>query len=176
MELDSRPLVLFTGEVSSLIAGAIVLEQGIYRMELSPVGGFGGFILRLLMFYPFLVFSLFLYRIRMGIFAEESGEPGFNLAGDVSLIGALFFPLLLGVPLLGVGRFIEMISLWNMSEVGERSDRLPFVTPGKIAGIVAFTLLLGGTLYHALTPEYDVTLVNKEEKVALYGNFYSYGL
>ncbi|WP_367884171.1 hypothetical protein [Thermococcus sp. JCM 11816] len=60
--------------------------------------------------------------------------------------------------------------------VGTRTEGLPFVSLKKIAGIALVTLVLGGTLYYFIKPDYDFEIIKKDQKVALYGNFYDHGI
>ncbi|MBP1912676.1 hypothetical protein [Thermococcus stetteri] len=174
VDADSRPLLLFLGEAILMAAGAIIIDWWIHRTVLSPIWGFGSIVFALLPGYPFFVATAVLYRVRTGIFAGETGEPGFNLAGNITLIGALLFPLIIGVPLFTVGRFIEIFYLWKMPEVETRVRGLPFVTPRKLGVISLSALLVGGLCYYAVVPDYDFSIINGAEKVALYGNFHTY--
>lgn len=176
IDVDSRPLLFFVGETALIAVGALVLNMLVYRMELSPVFGFKTLVLSLLVLYPFIVASAVLYRIRMGLFAEETGELNFNLAGNLALIGALLLPLLIGIPLYNIGKLVEFFSLWKVPLVGTKTDGLPFVSLKKIAGIALVTLVLGGTLYYFIKPDYDFGIIKKDQKVALYGNFYDHGI
>lgn len=36
--------------------------------------------------------------------------------------------------------------------------------------------MLGGTLYYFIKPDYDFEIIKKDQKVALYGNFYDHGI
>ncbi|ASJ03014.1 hypothetical protein A3L09_06965 [Thermococcus profundus] len=169
VDIDSRPLILFIAEAGLMTAGILAINWWIHRTALSPTWGFGRMVFTLLAGYPFFVAAAVLYRIRMGIFAGETEELGFNLAGNVVLIGALLFPLLIGVPLFTLGRFIEMFYLWKMPLIGSRVDYLPFAAIKKIGGIALSALLIGGLAYYAVTPDYDFSIVNEAEKIALYG-------
>ncbi len=126
VEVDSRPLKLYIIETALLLASLPALSWGVKWALLRPSWGIYKLINSLAPAYPIIVASALVYRLRMGIFAGSTDELNFNLAGNLYLIGALLFPVLVGVVLMSIARLIEAYSYRRLPLTARKGVPLNF--------------------------------------------------
>ncbi|ASJ00673.1 hypothetical protein [Thermococcus gorgonarius] len=165
VEVDSRPLKLFLVEAALLVAALFVLSWSIKWVLLKPSWGIYNIINSLAPAYPLIVASAIVYRFRMGLFAESTGELNFNLAGNLYLIGALLFPVVIGVVLMDLARFVEAYSYWTLPLAAKRNVPLNF-SKTKALGVLVVSLILTPVLANVPFTNYDIS--KRADGVALY--------
>nr|WP_240921749.1 DUF996 domain-containing protein [Thermococcus sp. 21S9] len=165
VDVDSRPLKLFAVEVGLFAVALYLLTLSSKWVLLNPSWGFYKLVNSLAPAYPVLVANALVYRVRMGLFAESTDELNFNLAGNVYLIGALLFPILVGVVLMAIARFVEAYSYWKLPMTAKTNVTINF-SPKKAIAIFTASLLLSPVLFHVPFESYGHSA--RSDGVALY--------
>ncbi|WP_144244843.1 DUF996 domain-containing protein [Thermococcus eurythermalis] len=154
VDVDSRPLKLFLLEAALFLVAVFLLSLALEWVLLKPSWGIYKLINLLAPAYPAFVASALVYRLRMGLFAESTGELNFNLVGNLYLVGALLFPVLIGVVLMSIARLVEAYSYWNLP-LAARKD-VPFnFSKRKVLAVFVASLILSPVLFNVPFPNYD---------------------
>lgn len=137
VDVDSRPLKLFLLEAGLFIVALSLLSWAPKRILLSPSWGFYKLLNYFALAYPFLVASALVYRLRMRLFAESTGELNFNLAGNLYIIGTFLIPIFIGAIITFFARLAETYSYWKLPMTARKNAPFNFSLKKGLALITA---------------------------------------